>query len=110
MIQFSLVPSYFTLCSLKYMSQHPTLEHLQPVFFPHCERPRFVPLQTAGVCLYSTFELLNHLVNCHILFGWFTIGNLHLYVLRVIVNHTTADAYCDGLTLSLFNVILKYCV
>jgi hypothetical protein len=82
-IQFSIITSYFTNCSLKYIPQHLTLEHFQPVFFPQCERPRFVPLKITGgtilfVCLYSTFELLNHLVNCHILIEWFTIGNLYL--------------------------------
>ena len=29
-------------------SRHPILEHTQPMFVPHCERPSFKPIKTAG--------------------------------------------------------------
>jgi len=35
-------------CTVLSPSQHPILEHPQPMFVPHCDRPGFKPIKTAG--------------------------------------------------------------
>ena len=36
--QFSLVTCYVLPLMPKYLQRHPILEHLQPMYFSHCER------------------------------------------------------------------------
>ena len=40
-VQFPPLPCYLGRLGLKYLSQHPILEHPQPMFLPQCDRPNF---------------------------------------------------------------------
>jgi hypothetical protein len=48
----------------KYLPQHPILEHLQPMFFPQCERWRFATIKERQ-------NFMSVYLNHHI-FGWQT--------------------------------------
>ena len=56
---FSPLP-YFILSFIpKYLTQRPILEHPQPMFVFHCERPCFTPIKTPKITvLYMLMFLL----------------------------------------------------
>jgi hypothetical protein len=45
-MQSSPLSRPFTPLRSKYSPQHPVLKHPQSLFFPHCEKPNFTPIQS----------------------------------------------------------------
>jgi hypothetical protein len=63
LLSFPTVPSYWFLLKPKYLSQHPTLEHPQPVFFPSGDTPSFTPIKITGnitVLYILMFTVIDH--------------------------------------------------
>ena len=55
-------PCYLVRHRPKYSSQHPFLKHPQPAFLPHCQRPRFTPIQSNSQ---------NYIVLCILIFNYY---------------------------------------
>jgi hypothetical protein len=47
---YAIFPSLLSFLPVRpeYHALHPILEHPQPMFFPHCKRPRFTPTKTTS--------------------------------------------------------------
>ena len=76
-VQSSELPHYLIPLRPKYLPQHPILEHSQPMFLPHCDRPSFIPTQNREN--YSSVYL-----NLHI-FGQQTGWQKILYWITAII-------------------------
>jgi len=76
-VQSSELPHYLIPLRPKYLPQHPILEHSQPTFLPHCDRPSFIPTQNREN--YSSVYL-----NLHI-FGQQTGWQKILYWITAII-------------------------
>jgi len=53
--QFSPVSLHFLRLGLKYLPEHPSLEHPQVMFLPQSNRPSFTPIQKQTMlqfCMY----------------------------------------------------------
>jgi len=67
--EFSRIHSYFLPLRTKYLSQHLTLEHPQPMFFPSCEGPSFTPMddnRKIKIPYVTTFVLLDSRKECKV--------------------------------------------
>ena len=79
---FSKSPATSSTLRPKYRPQHPFLEHLQPVFFPRCERPSSTPTwilqEEMHLCMCKRCEIFRIFVAlnclCFINAAWILTG------------------------------------